>query len=40
MAPGRWLQRDPGVKNPYYGTVMKECGEVVRPLELEHGGAR
>lgn len=34
MAPGRWLQRDPAVKNPYYATTMKACGEVVRPLTL------
>lgn len=32
MAPGRWLQRDDVVRNPYYATTMKACGEVVRPV--------
>lgn len=40
MAPGRWLQRDPSVKNPYYGTTMKECGEVVKPLTLPSADAK
>jgi Cu(I)/Ag(I) efflux system membrane fusion protein len=40
MAPGRWLQRDPGVKNPYYAEIMKECGEVVGPLRREQGEKR
>jgi len=40
MAPGRWLQREPGIKNPYYAEIMKECGEVVRPLSLEKGDER
>jgi multidrug efflux pump subunit AcrA (membrane-fusion protein) len=38
MAPGRWLQRDPVIKNPFYGTIMKECGEVVGPLKTKSGG--
>ncbi len=40
MAPGRWLQRDPGIKNPFYGSIMKECGEVVGPVALDEGGRR
>ena len=40
MAPGRWLQRDPEIKNPFYGTIMKECGEVVGPLPTKSGGDR
>lgn len=40
MAPGRWLQRDEHVKNPYYGTTMKECGEVTGALPLEKGRER
>lgn len=26
MAPGRWLQKKPGLLNPYYGHQMLSCG--------------
>ncbi|MBL8859536.1 MAG: efflux RND transporter periplasmic adaptor subunit [Planctomycetes bacterium] len=40
MAPGRWLQRDEEIRNPYYATTMKECGDVVGPLAVEGAGER
>lgn len=33
MAPGSWLATDTHIANPYYATIMKECGEVVRSIE-------
>ncbi|MBW2735711.1 MAG: DUF3347 domain-containing protein [Deltaproteobacteria bacterium] len=29
MAKGSWLQRDKSIANPYYGSKMLRCGEVV-----------
>lgn len=29
MAKGAWLQKDPAVRNPYYGPSMLTCGEIV-----------
>jgi hypothetical protein len=29
MAPGRWLQREEKLANPYYAKSMKQCGEIV-----------
>ena len=29
MAPGSWLQRNTTISNPYYGTKMLRCGEIV-----------
>lgn len=29
MAKGSWLQREKGIRNPYYGAKMLRCGEVV-----------
>jgi hypothetical protein len=26
MAPGRWLQKNPQLRNPYYGSEMLTCG--------------
>jgi Cu(I)/Ag(I) efflux system membrane fusion protein len=31
MAPGSWLQKEDKVRNPYYGTLMLECGELKDP---------
>lgn len=28
MAPGGWLQRQPALRNPYYGAKMLRCGEL------------
>ncbi|MCI0433638.1 MAG: efflux RND transporter periplasmic adaptor subunit, partial [Gemmatimonadetes bacterium] len=33
MASGDWLQAVEQVRNPYYATSMKRCGEVVRTIE-------
>lgn len=30
MARNRWIQRDAKVANPYYGSSMAKCGEVVK----------
>ena len=30
-APGSWLQKEDKVRNPYYGTLMLECGELKDP---------
>jgi Cu(I)/Ag(I) efflux system membrane fusion protein len=30
-APGTWLQKEEKVRNPYYGTLMLECGELKDP---------
>ena len=30
-APGTWLQKEERVRNPYYGTLMLECGELKDP---------
>ena len=29
--PGSWLQKEDKVRNPYYGTLMLECGELKDP---------
>jgi hypothetical protein len=28
MAPGRWVQKEGAVANPYYGAEMLECGDI------------
>jgi membrane fusion protein, copper/silver efflux system len=33
MAPGRWIQSTAEVHNPFYGTSMKECGELQRTID-------
>jgi multidrug efflux pump subunit AcrA (membrane-fusion protein) len=33
MFPGDWLQADGAVRNPYYGSQMLECGEVVSMIQ-------
>jgi len=38
MAPGSWLQADETIMNPYYGTSMKQCGEIVRIIESREAG--
>lgn len=30
MAPGHWLQTDKDTRNPYYGSSMLKCGELVK----------
>jgi len=40
MAPGSWLQTNEEISNPYYATTMKQCGEVVRVIELGREGDR
>jgi hypothetical protein len=37
MYPGDWLQTEEKVANPYYGSSMLDCGEVVRTLKPEAG---
>ncbi len=32
MAPGRWLQREEKLANPYYATSMKQCGSIVATI--------
>ena len=29
MAPGSWLQQGTAIRNPYYGSAMLTCGEIV-----------
>jgi uncharacterized protein DUF3347 len=29
MAPGSWLQQDKDIMNPYYGSEMLKCGEII-----------
>jgi hypothetical protein len=31
MAPGRWVQKEGSITNPYYGAEMLECGEIEKP---------
>jgi hypothetical protein len=31
MAKRPWLQKDEKIKNPYYGSVMLDCGEFKKP---------
>jgi hypothetical protein len=43
MAKGSWLQKRGEVRNPYYGSSMLTCGEVVggdahHPSGHGHGG--
>jgi hypothetical protein len=26
-----WLQREPAIRNPYWGAMMLNCGEIVGP---------
>lgn len=33
MTPARWLQRDAGTKNPFYGEKMLTCGDEIAPPE-------
>lgn len=40
MAPGRWMQATPDVHNPFYGTSMKECGELVRTLDAQRSDVK
>ncbi|MBI5686724.1 MAG: DUF3347 domain-containing protein [Verrucomicrobia bacterium] len=32
MAKASWLQREPSVRNPYFGKAMLKCGEVRRAI--------
>jgi Cu(I)/Ag(I) efflux system membrane fusion protein len=40
MAKARWLQRDAGTKNPYYGASMLTCGEEIAGPKKSAGMAR
>jgi len=40
MFPGRWLQADETVRNPFYGNQMLRCGERVLVLRRDTGEAR
>ncbi|MFC1850640.1 hypothetical protein ACFL27_10650 [candidate division CSSED10-310 bacterium] len=31
MKPGSWLQDQAEISNPYYGSKMLRCGEIVSP---------
>ena len=33
MADGYWLSSESGIKNPYYGSEMLECGEVKEEIK-------
>jgi hypothetical protein len=33
MAGRSWLQKDPKIRNPYYGAKMLECGEFRDPAK-------
>lgn len=37
MTPARWLQRDAGTKNPFYGEKMLTCGEEIAPPKPKTG---
>jgi Cu(I)/Ag(I) efflux system membrane fusion protein len=36
MAPGSWLQKGEEIRNPYYGTEMLKCGEIVSSPNKEN----
>ena len=38
MAPGSWLQRGTGIRNPYYGAEMLRCGMIVSDGGEEKAG--
>lgn len=33
MKKAGWLSKDPGIKNPYYGSAMLTCGKVVETIK-------
>ncbi|MFC1887619.1 DUF3347 domain-containing protein [Candidatus Cloacimonadota bacterium] len=33
MSPGSWLQQDEDIRNPYYGSQMLKCGEIISSAE-------
>lgn len=39
MFPGTWVQRGELVANPFYGSQMPRCGDLVRPLAVPGGAS-
>jgi len=37
MAQASWLQKSGQIRNPYFGSEMLRCGEVVPPAGADHG---
>jgi hypothetical protein len=37
MAKASWLQRDKSIRNPYYGSKMLACGQIIAGADKGHG---